>query len=83
MAPQPPGDLFVVIRTADDPRFECHGRKAFFYPGGLTEGTETIAAFVAFCLFPGTFAALAYGFGALCWVTTLSRMAAAGRSFGD
>ena len=59
------------------------GSKAFFYLGGLTEGTETIAAFVAFCLFPDAFAALAYGFGALCWVTTLSRMAAAGRSFGD
>ena len=59
------------------------GAKAFFYLGGLTEGTETIAAFVAFCLFPDGFAALAYGFGALCWVTTVSRMVAAGRSFGD
>ena len=59
------------------------GSKAFFYLGGLTEGTETIAVFVAFCLFPGAFAILAYGFGALCWATTLWRMAAAGRAFRD
>jgi molecular chaperone DnaJ len=28
-ARMPPGDLFVVIRTADDPRFERHGRDLY------------------------------------------------------
>lgn len=34
------------------PRFP---NKAFYYLHGLTEGTETIFAFVLFCLFPSTF----------------------------
>jgi phosphatidylglycerophosphate synthase len=60
---------------------EARGRKSLYYLGGLTEGTETIAVFVAFCLFPGAFAALAYVFGALCGVTTAARVASARRSF--
>lgn len=47
-----------------------HGPKSIFYVGGLTEGTETIALFVVTCLFPGSFAGLAYLFGVLCWITT-------------
>lgn len=56
------------------------GRRSLFYLSGLTEGTETIAAFVLFCLFPGLFAVLAILFAALCWVTTLSRIVIAWRS---
>lgn len=58
------------------------GRKAFYYLGGLTEGTETIAAFAAFCLFPGAFPTLAWIFGALCGVTALGRVWMAYRDFG-
>ncbi len=54
--------------------------RSLYYLGGLTEGTETILAFVAFCLLPGWFPQLALLFGALCWVTTLSRIAIAWRS---
>ena len=61
---------------------EARGRKSLYYLGGLTEGTETIAVFVAFCLFPGAFAVLAYAFGALCWLTTAARVMTARRSFG-
>jgi len=60
----------------------ARGRKSLYYLGGLTEGTETIAVFVAFCLFPGAFAALAYVFGALCWLTTAARVVSARRRFG-
>jgi len=56
-----------------------HGQKTIFYLGGLTEGTETILCFVIFCLFPGSFAGLAYLFGALCWITTAFRAATAWR----
>ncbi len=56
-----------------------HGEKSIFYLGGLTEGTETILCFVVICLFPGSFAAVAYLFGALCWITTAFRAAAAWR----
>lgn len=57
------------------------GRKSLYYLGGLTEGTETIAAFVVLCLFPDAFAAIAYGFGLLCWITTAARILTAWRSF--
>ena len=60
---------------------ETRGRKSLYYLGGLTEGTETIAVFTAFCLFPDAFPVLAYIFGALCWLTTAARVAAARRSF--
>lgn len=48
--------------------------KSFYYLGGLTEGSETIAVFTAMALFPASFSALAWGFGALCSLTTLSRV---------
>jgi phosphatidylglycerophosphate synthase len=57
-------------------------RRSLHYLGGLTEGTETIIAFALFCLLPTAFPILAYVFGALCWLTTVSRVIAAWRSFG-
>jgi phosphatidylglycerophosphate synthase len=54
-----------------------HGPKSIYYLGGLTEGSETIVLFVLLCLLPGHVAPLAWGFGALCWVTTASRVARA------
>ena len=49
--------------------------KSFYFLGGLTEATETIAAFVAMCLWPQWFAPIAYGFAALCAITTALRVA--------
>ncbi|MGM9426148.1 CDP-alcohol phosphatidyltransferase family protein [Hydrogenophaga sp. MI9] len=48
--------------------------KSFYFLGGLTEATETIATFAAMCLWPAWFPALAYGFAALCAVTTALRI---------
>ena len=48
--------------------------KGFYYLGGLAEGTETIAAFFLFCLFPENFPTLAYGFAVLCLVTLVTRI---------
>jgi phosphatidylglycerophosphate synthase len=48
--------------------------KSFYFLGGLTEATETIAVFTAMCLWPEHFAVLAYGFAALCVVTTGMRI---------
>lgn len=47
--------------------------KGIYYAGGLAEGFETIAVFIAMCLFPGSFAVIAYGFAALCALTTVIR----------
>ena len=57
------------------------GEKAIYFTAGLAEGTETIAAFAAMCLFPEAFAALAYLFAAACLATTVSRVALAARTF--
>lgn len=48
--------------------------KSLYYMSGLTEGTETIACFVLFCLLPTHFAPIAYLFGAACWFTTFTRI---------
>jgi phosphatidylglycerophosphate synthase len=50
-------------------------KKGFAHLGGLTEGTETILVFAVMLLWPASFAALAWMFGALCWLTTISRVA--------
>lgn len=47
--------------------------KGIHYLGGLTEGAETIAVFVAMCLWPGAFPALALVFAGACALTTLLR----------
>ena len=54
-----------------------HGLKAFYYLGGLTEGTETILFFVIICLYPEFFPILAVVFGSICWITVLGRLGSA------
>jgi phosphatidylglycerophosphate synthase len=54
--------------------------KSLHYMGGLTEGFETILAFVAFCLWPQYFSVLAYIFAAACWVTAITRIVAGYRA---
>jgi hypothetical protein len=53
-----------------------------YHSFGLMEGTETIAFFVAFCLWPHLFGTLAVVFGALCWLTVAGRVALAWNQFG-
>ena len=55
--------------------------KGIYYLGGLTEGFETIALFVALCLWPSAFPVLAYIFAALCGLTTVTRWWWGWRSF--
>jgi len=55
--------------------------KAIHYLGGMTEGGETIAVFVAMCLWPEFFGIFAWIFGSLCCLTTLTRMAEGVRCF--
>ena len=55
--------------------------KGFYYLGGLTEGTETLLTFVLMCLWPQYFVYLAYGFAALCLLTTGLRVYAGWQHF--
>lgn len=48
--------------------------KSFYFLGGLTEATETLACFMAMCLWPQHFALFAYVFASLCLITTLTRI---------
>ena len=48
--------------------------KGFYFLGGLTEATETLAAFAAMCLWPTWFPQIACGFAALCAITTAMRI---------
>lgn len=50
------------------------GAKSLYFTGGLLEGFETIAFFVALCVFPTYFVALAWAFGTLCFITAGSRI---------
>ena len=55
--------------------------KSFYFLGGLTEATETLAFFVAMCVWPEHFDVLAYTFAALCALTTVTRIWWGWRSF--
>ncbi len=48
--------------------------KSFYFLGGLTEATETLAFFIAMCMWPQHFAALALLFAAMCAVTIATRI---------
>ena len=43
--------------------------KSFYFVGGLTEATETLAVLCAMCMWPAYFVPLAYGFAVLCAIT--------------
>jgi len=72
---------YAILAEKKKMRSDAHGVKSLYFTGGLLEGAETIAFFVALCLWPGWFAAMAYGFAALCGVTALSRILLAARVF--
>lgn len=48
--------------------------KSFYFLNGLTEGTETIAFFIAFCIWPSYFPELAYCFAFLGAITIFTRI---------
>ena len=68
---------FAVMAAKRGITSELRGRKSLYYLGGLTEGSETIVAFVLACLWPGWFAPIAWVFGTLCWLTTATRVVVA------
>lgn len=53
---------------------KAKGLKSLYYIGGIAEGTETIAVFVAFCLFPSYFAWIAYAYATICFITAANRV---------
>lgn len=74
---------FAVIAAKRGATTEVHGRKSFFYSTGLAEGTETIAVFIAMCLWPTAFPVIAHAYAALCALTVVQRSAMAAAMFRD
>ena len=72
---------FATIAATRGESTQAHGQKSFFYSTGLAEGTETIAVFIAMCLFPSWFAVIAYAYAALCVLTVFQRSAMAVMQF--
>ena len=72
---------FAVIAAKRQLSSTHFPEKGFYYLGGLTEATETIAVFVLMCLLPQYFWALAYIFAALCALTTATRIVAGIKAF--
>lgn len=64
---------FASVAAKRNLEAENYPSKGIYYLGGLTEGFETIALFVAVCLVPAWFAGLAYVFAAACAITTVTR----------
>lgn len=60
---------------------DARGPKSLFFTTGLAEATETIAIFLAMCLFPRWFPVLAYGFAVVTVYTTVARIVLATRAF--
>jgi phosphatidylglycerophosphate synthase len=71
------GSSFLAFAIAaekfklEKPQFKY---KSFYYLNGLTEGTETIALFVAFCLWPQYFSVMASIFAIACMITIYTRI---------
>ena len=65
---------FAVLAERRGLASSAFPQKGFFYLGGLTEATETLACFALMCLWPEHFAWWAYGFALLCGFTIGTRI---------
>lgn len=74
---------FAVIAAKRGAQTDAHGKKSFFYSTGVAEGAETIAVFIAMCIFPAWFGMIAYAYAGLCALTVIQRSALATVMFRD
>jgi len=65
---------FAVLAERRGLASTAYPSKGFYYLGGLTEASETLACFALMCLWPEHFAGWAYGFAVLCGVTIVTRI---------
>jgi phosphatidylglycerophosphate synthase len=74
---------YAILAEKKKMRSDAHGVKSLYFTGGLLEGAETIAFFIAICLWPAWFAPLAYTFAVLCALTMAARLVLAAKVFRD
>ena len=73
---------FAIIAAKKGVETTERGHKSFFYMGGLTEGTETIALFVLITLKPDWFIPAAWVFGVMAFITAAGRIGMTREIFG-
>ena len=74
------GSSFLAFALAAEKQglsSDFHMPKAFYYLGGITEGTETILFFVVICMYPLSFPIFAVLYGSICWFSVLGRFGSA------
>lgn len=72
---------FAILAAKRGMQTRARGEKSLYFTAGLLEGSETIALFTAFCLWPAGFVPMAWGFGVLCFITALARVLLARKIF--
>ncbi len=65
---------FAVMAERHKIKSMHYPNKSLHYLDGLAEGTETIAVFIAFCIWPQYFPWIAGLFATVCFITAVSRL---------
>ena len=65
---------YAILAEKHGDTTSAQGQKSLYYSNGILEGTETIVFFVILCLFPLSFAPLAWIFGTVCFATAFLRI---------
>ncbi len=73
---------FATIAAKRGMASTAYPDKSFFFLGGLAEAGETLAFFIAMCLWPQHFALLAWVFCGICALTIATRIYWGWRAFG-
>ncbi len=72
---------YAILAAKRGDETEARGKKSIFFTTGLAEASETLAVFLAACMWPSWFPLLAWAFAAICIYTAFSRMLLARASF--
>jgi phosphatidylglycerophosphate synthase len=72
---------FAALAEKYELETKQQGSRSLFFAVGLAEATETLAVFIAFCLFPGWFAPIAWFYSAICLFTVFARILQARETF--
>jgi phosphatidylglycerophosphate synthase len=73
---------YAIIAAKRGVTTTTQGAKSIYYVAGLAEGAETIAVFIACCLWPRTFPVIAFIFAAVCLTSAGARLVLGWRAFG-
>jgi phosphatidylglycerophosphate synthase len=74
---------FASLAAKRGMQTRAQGEKSLYFSAGLMEGAETIAVFIAFCLWPGAFPVLAVLFALATLASAGARVVLAARVFRD